>query len=110
MCIALIAYNYFDNFPLVILSNRDEYHSRCTKKAHFWEEYPDILAGRDLEQGGTWFGINKKNGRIGLLTNFREPNQDPKKKSRGSLIVDFLVGNFTDKEYLYTLKKTAKKI
>ena len=109
MCIALIAYNFFDNYPLIILSNRDEYHNRPTKRAHFWEDYPDILAGKDLDQGGTWFGINRKNGRIGLLTNFRRPKQDPNKCSRGALIVNFLIKNHLPEEYLSYLKNSAPK-
>jgi len=109
MCIALIAYNFFDNYPLIILSNRDEYHNRPTKMAHFWEDYPDILAGKDLDQGGTWFGINKKNGRLALLTNFRRPKQDPNKCSRGALVVNFLIKNHSPEEYLSSLKDSAQK-
>jgi uncharacterized protein with NRDE domain len=85
MCISLIAYKYHPDYPLIILSNRDEYHSRPTLSAHFWREYPDILAGKDLYQGGSWLGINK-NGKITLLTNYRAPGQqDPQKRSRGQL-------------------------
>lgn len=44
---------------------------RPTKEAHFWDDAPEILAGRDLKGGGTWLGITKT-GRFALLTNFRE--------------------------------------
>ncbi|GAB6161826.1 NRDE family protein [Desulfothermus naphthae] len=108
MCIALIACNFFNDYPLIILSNRDEYHNRPTERAHFWKDYPDILAGKDLEQGGTWFGINKQNGKIGLLTNFREPGEERNKHSRGALVVNFLINNYLPEHYLSLLKKSKK--
>ena len=45
--------------------------SRPTAPAHFWQEHPDLLAGRDLKGGGTWLGVTR-NGRAAWLTNFRE--------------------------------------
>ncbi len=106
MCISLIAIKYHSNYPLIIISNRDEYHSRLTKSAHFWDEYPGLLAGKDLEAGGTWFGINKS-GNIALLTNVRTSNKkDTNKKSRGLLVVDYLKGNISQDEYLLYLTST----
>ncbi len=108
MCIALIAYKYHRDYPLIILSNRDEFQNRPTICAHFWTEYPHILAAKDMEQGGTWFGINK-NGRIALLTNFRGPGEmDPKKKTRGFLVIDFLKQNTPPSTYLRELRHTAR--
>ncbi len=46
--------------------------SRPTKPAHFWEDAPHILGGRDEVRGGTWLGVNKSNGRFAFLTNYRE--------------------------------------
>lgn len=46
---------------------------RPTAPAHFWEEHPDLLAGKDLLGGGTWLGVTKR-GRVAWLTNFREVN------------------------------------
>ena len=45
--------------------------SRATAEAHFWHEHPEVLAGRDLVNGGTWLGLTLT-GRFALLTNFRE--------------------------------------
>lgn len=44
---------------------------RATAEAHFWHDHPDVLAGRDLVNSGTWLGITLT-GRFALLTNFRE--------------------------------------
>ena len=70
-------------------ANRDEFYTRKTAAAHFWEDYPTILGGRDLEASGTWMAINK-NGKIGLVTNYRDPaNIDPNAPSRGQLVFGF---------------------
>jgi len=45
--------------------------SRPTAPAHFWEDQPDLLAGKDLAGGGTWLGVTRT-GRAAWLTNFRE--------------------------------------
>lgn len=44
---------------------------RATAPSHFWEDYPKLLAGRDLHGKGTWLGVTKT-GRAAWLTNFRE--------------------------------------
>ena len=45
--------------------------SRATAEAHFWHDHPEVLAGRDLVNRGTWLGVTLS-GRFALLTNFRE--------------------------------------
>ncbi|MGL4640936.1 MAG: NRDE family protein, partial [Shewanella sp.] len=60
MCILFIALNAHPRYPLIICANRDEYHHRPTAPAHFWPPEHNILAGKDLQAGGTWFGINRQ--------------------------------------------------
>ncbi|WP_299495906.1 NRDE family protein [uncultured Shewanella sp.] len=85
MCILFIALKVLPQYPLIICANRDESHHRPTKKAHFWEPEKKILAGKDLEAGGTWLGINKQ-GNIAAITNIRIPEQSKQpKKTRGEL-------------------------
>ncbi|MEP7083473.1 MAG: NRDE family protein [Betaproteobacteria bacterium] len=89
MCIALIAHQAHPVYPLVIAANRDEFHVRPTAAAHWWPE--DILAGKDLVAGGTWFGIHRS-GRVALLTNYRDGIvRDPAARSRGELVVTALL-------------------
>ncbi|MCP4236515.1 MAG: NRDE family protein, partial [Aestuariibacter sp.] len=72
MCLILIALQQHKDYPLVVIANRDEFYARPTRAAHWWDDEPDIFAGRDLTAGGTWLGINRR-GRFAAVTNFREP-------------------------------------
>ena len=60
MCLILLAWQTHPNYPLVVAANRDEFYARATAPAAFWPEAPDLLAGRDLEAGGTWLGWTKR--------------------------------------------------
>jgi uncharacterized protein with NRDE domain len=104
MCLLLLAYKVSDEFPLILAGNRDEFYQRPTLPMNFLEEYPDILAGKDLQQGGTWFGIHRS-GSFAALTNYRNPaalkNHAP---SRGEIIVDFLESGKVPETFIDQLK------
>jgi uncharacterized protein with NRDE domain len=87
MCLAVIALDAHPRYALVAVANRDEFHARPTEPAHWWTDAtPPILAGRDLEQGGTWLGVTPA-GRFAFVTNVREPaRHDPGAPSRGALV------------------------
>ena len=59
MCLIALAYHCHPEYPLLVAANRDEYYHRPTAAAHFWEDRPELLAGRDLLAGGTWMGITE---------------------------------------------------
>jgi uncharacterized protein with NRDE domain len=56
MCLILLSYKQHPVYPLVFAANRDEFYDRPSAPASFWEDRPDLLAGRDLKEGGTWLG------------------------------------------------------
>ena len=99
MCIIFVGFNVRGNQPLVLAANRDEFYSRPTAAAAFWEDAPEIFAGRDLVGGGTWLGVSKQ-GRFAAVTNYRDPKGATGTVSRGNLVADFLRGNETAGEYL----------
>ena len=72
MCLLIFAHRADPRYPLVLAGNRDEFHDRLTAAARFWPDKPGLLAGRDLEQGGTWMGITR-GGRFAAITNYRDP-------------------------------------
>ena len=91
MCLILFAWKTHPRYPLVVAANRDEFHDRPTAAVAFWEDIPDILAGRDIQAGGTWLGVSRS-GRFAAISNFREPllKASPLEYSRGHLVRDFL--------------------
>ncbi|EXI71069.1 MAG TPA: NRDE family protein [Candidatus Accumulibacter phosphatis] len=100
MCLILLAWQVHPDYPLVVAANRDEFFARPSAPAAFWHDAPQVLAGRDLEAGGTWLGVSREQ-RFAALTNYREGGrQHPDTRSRGALVADFLVGRATPKNYL----------
>ncbi|KAI9758885.1 MAG: hypothetical protein M4579_002769 [Chaenotheca gracillima] len=89
MCIALVSTAH-PQYPLILVDNRDEYLDRPTAPAEFWPSpNTHVLGGRDLlkPEQGTWLGVTRQ-GRIAVLTNFREESQDEKvaPRSRGAMV------------------------
>jgi uncharacterized protein with NRDE domain len=89
MCLILVAWRAHPRFPCVLAANRDEYFGRPSAEAEWWPG-GNILAGRDLQAGGTWLGVTRS-GRFAALTNFRDPaSQLPGAPSRGALVSEYL--------------------
>jgi uncharacterized protein with NRDE domain len=107
MCLAIIAFQVLEDWPLIIVANRDEYHARPTLAAQPWSENPQLLAGKDLEAGGSWFGVTQT-GHVALLTNYREPSVAKQTAtSRGKLVTNYLMHLQKPLSYLQTLKDHA---
>jgi uncharacterized protein with NRDE domain len=102
MCLLVFAYRAHPEYEFVLAGNRDEFYSRPSEVAKFWEENPEILAGRDLVHGGTWLGVTKR-GRFAAVTNYRQSQQNEGKRSRGRLVSDFLRSEKSPKEYLESI-------
>jgi uncharacterized protein with NRDE domain len=102
-----MAFKHHPDYPMIIAANRDEYHARPSAKAQFWNDKPAILAGRDLQAGGTWLGISK-HGRFAAVTNFHEHLSGPVPPlSRGALVIDYLESDMTSQEYEYHILKNG---
>ncbi|MGJ9381976.1 NRDE family protein [Salipaludibacillus sp. CF4.18] len=89
MCLIGVAINEHKDYPFILVANRDEFYNRPTKEAHYWPENPLMLAGKDLEKGGTWLGISKE-GKLAALTNYRELDVKQYAHSRGQLVTSFI--------------------
>lgn len=107
MCIVFFAYDCHPEYSLILAANRDEFYERPSQQAQFWSDWPNVLAGRDLEQYGTWLGVTLQ-GRFGALTNYRDPASiKVNAKSRGELVSRFLIGSQLPETYLEEVDQTA---
>lgn len=107
MCLALIAIRQHAQYPIMVLSNRDEFYKRAMAPAHYWHDTPQVFAGQDLVGGGTWLGV-ARNGRFALVTNYRSPKDyDASLWSRGILVKDYLQNSMTPRDYIETIRPDA---
>lgn len=99
MCLIALHVPTSASDPLVVIANRDEVLSRPTAPLHRWTDGSGIVAGADLEAGGTWMGVHPEHGRVAMVTNVRDPRDlQPRRASepsRGALVRDFLVGELS---------------
>ena len=103
MCLIVLAWQVHPDYPLVVAANRDEFFARPAAPAGFWTDAPNVLAGRDLEAGGTWLGVTRRQ-HFSALTNYREGGRKfVGKRSRGGLVADFLAAESDPQDYLAAL-------
>ena len=109
MCLILFGVQPTKKLQLVVAANRDEFYDRPASRAGFWDDHPQVLAGRDLQAGGTWLGVNKT-GRFAAVTNFRETPPDPiPPRSRGDLTSGFLTSEIPAEEYLKAISRRGSE-
>ena len=109
MCLIYVAHRVDPRYRLVVAANRDEFHARETQPAHWWQDDPCILAGRDLRAGGTWMGISR-GGRFAAITNFRDPaSYRGDARSRGLLVSNFLKSTDDAMRYLDDVAQEADR-
>ncbi|MEM9302391.1 MAG: NRDE family protein [Pseudomonadota bacterium] len=65
------------------MANRDEFHDRPAAAMAWWRDR-EVLAGRDLQAGGTWLALDRA-GRVAAVTNYREWPPSEGELSRGVL-------------------------
>lgn len=107
MCLIAFSWNAHPEHALVLVANRDEFHARPAAPLAWWKEAPDVLAGRDLQEGGAWLGVSRS-GRVAAVTNVRGPDAAIRKPlSRGQLVADFLRGGDSAAVYADRLEHEA---
>ena len=103
MCLILFAHQLDPRYSLVIAANRDEFYIRPTERSHWWGGSPNLLAGKDLQAGGSWMGVSE-GGNFAALTNFRDPQGiKPNAPSRGDLVTGFLRHPGSIESYLHQI-------
>lgn len=99
MCTLAIYLDISERWPLVIAANRDEFYERPTAPPAEQKSPAGVVAGRDLEAGGTWLGLARPSGAappfVVAMLNRREvdgpaPRTTANQRSRGLLCMDLL--------------------
>ena len=109
MCVLVVALREHPDYDLVVAANRDEFHDRPTADAAPWVDQPTLLAGRDLEAGGTWLGVDQ-GGRFAAVTNVRSAYPTSGPRSRGLLVKDYLAQPARQAaDYVAALHGTARE-
>ncbi len=102
MCLIVFAWRPGHALPLIVAANRDELHARPSLPLAHWDDAPQVVAGRDLQAGGTWLAVTT-DGRFAALTNIRAPGSPAGERSRGELPERFLRGTHSPALYLEEL-------
>ena len=100
MCIVSFAWQAHPRWKFIAIGNRDELHARPAAPLSRWTNPDHILAGRDIQAGGTWLGVSEKK-RFAVVTNLSGHGApSPDRSSRGDLLKDYLAneGRFSSME------------
>lgn len=76
--------------PLLVAANRDEFVDRPSAPPRVLAEDPWVVAGQDLQAGGTWLGVNECGMVVGLLNRRNPKGPDASRRSRGLLCLEAL--------------------
>ena len=110
MCLIAFAYKSHPTYSFILAANRDEFYERQSAPLAFWNKQKQILAGRDLEQGGTWLGLNDQ-GLFATVTNYRD-GINPESRtllSRGALTRNFLEQKATAYDYFSEIEEQKQQ-
>jgi uncharacterized protein with NRDE domain len=109
MCLIVFAWQVVPGTPLIVAANRDEFYDRPALPAGWWDDHPQVYAGRDLRGGGTWIGITR-DGRFAALTNVRAPSEKrDDAPSRGALVANYLTGRASAQDYVAEIAGHANR-
>ena len=101
MCLIAFAIGLRPHSPLLVAANRDEFWHRPTRPLSRWALNGQrwIVAGQDLQAGGTWMGFGE-DGRVAMLTNVRHGPPEAAPRSRGELLTLWLSGQMDSAQAL----------
>ncbi|MBM09038.1 MAG: hypothetical protein CMF69_05600 [Magnetovibrio sp.] len=86
MCTIIILRRTHHDWPLIIAANRDEMKNRpFLAPARHWPERSHVVAGKDIEAGGTWLALNNDGVVSAVLNRKNSLGPEVGKRSRGEL-------------------------
>ncbi|ODR83236.1 hypothetical protein BG842_13130 [Haladaptatus sp. W1] len=87
MCTLIVAWQVFEDAPVVAAANRDEAFGRPSRPPGVLDRNPTVVAPQDEEAGGTWIGYNDRGLFVGVTNRWVELEGE---RSRGLLVRDAL--------------------
>jgi hypothetical protein len=91
MCTLVLLRRPGTAWPLVLAANRDELASRPARPpARHWPDRAEVVAGLDVQAGGSWLGINDHGVVAGVLNRTGTLGAKAGKRSRGELVLEAL--------------------
>lgn len=111
MCLVTFIKDGHPDYPLILIANRDEQYDRPATPIHRWTNHPNVTAGIDLQEKGTWLGYTDEGRFIAVLNHpfvKWEPTLDPP-RSRGQLLRDYLTSDFSIATFEAYLKENRTK-
>ena len=91
MCSIVILRQSDSEWPIIIGANRDEMVERDSlPPGRHWDQQTQIIAGKDVQAGGTWLGVNDYGLVAGVLNRMDTLGPLENKRSRGELVLDAL--------------------
>lgn len=85
MCTLAVFTRVFDELPLLVAANRDEFLDRPTAAPGLLRDHPRLFGGRDLRAGGSWLVLSERGLVVGLLNRRGPVAAAQNKPSRGRL-------------------------
>jgi len=91
MCTLVLSRQPGTAWPLILAANRDELADRPSRPpGRHWPDRAEVVAGLDLEAGGSWLGINDYGVVAGVLNRPGTLGPAAGKRSRGELVLEAL--------------------
>jgi len=106
VCTLIVAWQVFDDAPVLAAANRDEALGRPSRPPAVIDADPAVVAPQDEEAGGTWIGYNDHGLFVGV-TNRRADVEG--ERSRGLLVRDALARGSADEAVRYVRDELADR-
>ena len=91
MCTVVLLRRPGHDWPLILGANRDEMASRPWRPpGRHWPDRDDVVAGLDLEAGGSWLGLNESGVVAAILNRTGTLGPAAGRRSRGELVLEAL--------------------
>jgi Transport and Golgi organisation 2 len=91
MCTVVLLRRPQAPWPLLLAANRDELRSRPWRPpARHWPDRPGVVAGLDVQAGGSWLGVNDDGVVAAVLNRVGSLGPASGKRSRGELVLEAL--------------------